>query len=302
MRNNHLRIGSQAKGDIMSAAPERRMILRPMEKADLAAALALSMAERWPHRLEDWQLMLDIGQGVVAVLNDEIIGTTMWYPCGDNRATIGMVIISKLHRGGGLGRIIFETALEMSGCTEFVLNATSVAVPLYRKYGFNGISEIRQHQGTSFSIPITLPEPGERVRPMGVRDYDSINAMLQEATGLVRPALTKELLENSQCVVLDRQETVTGFAFFRRFGRGYAVAPVVAPSIKEAKLLIAHWLGSRSGEFIRIDIPAECGLSEWLEEMGIVQVASVLTMIKGDTPVYNAKTARSFAITSQAFG
>ena len=78
--------------------------LREMGEGDLLQAHALSCAEQWPHRLEDWQFLLRHGVGVVAERDGKIVGTTMGWPCGPRTATMGMVIVSQACRGEGLGR------------------------------------------------------------------------------------------------------------------------------------------------------------------------------------------------------
>lgn len=272
-----------------------------MEESDLRAAHKLSKAERWPHRVDDWRMMFETGSGVVAEMGGEIVGTTMWFPCGEGRATIGMVIVSKDHRGGGIGRIVFESALEQSGCQTLMLNSTSVALPLYRKLGFEAVGEIAQHQGSAFSPPIAVPPPGERIRPVGANDWEKVRQMVADATGLDRPTALNDYLENGQAVVLDRGEELVGAAICRRFGRGYSIGPVIAPDIDRAKALISHWLGSRAGAFTRLDVPADCGLSDWLDEIGIIRVDGVVTMARGEPPSPRGK-GRVFAILSQALG
>ena len=284
----------------MATVQENRLSLRAMEKSDLVAAFKLTRVEKWPHRLEDWDMMLTAGNGVVAEMSGEIVATAMWFPCGPSIATLGMVLVSRTHRGGGIGRIVVETAMERSGCATMLLISTKAAVPLYRKMGFNGVGEILQHQGAAFSVPIVGLEAGERIRPLGSRDGERVAALIANATGLDRPAVVAELLANAQTVILDDNEEVAGVACFRRFGRGYVIGPVIAPDINRAKALISHWLGSRAGEFTRLDIPADCGLSDWLEDLGISRVDNGVTMIAGDFPRIPA-AQQSFAIISQAF-
>jgi GNAT superfamily N-acetyltransferase len=286
----------------MATVQEDRLSLRPMERTDIAAAHKLSMAERWPHRTDDWQMMLDAGAGIVAEMGGEVIATAMWFPCGEDRATIGMVIVSKPHRGGGIGRIVIEAALERAGCRTLMLHSTATAVPLYRKLGFQAVGEIVQHQGSAFSAPIAVPEQGERMRPVGSNDWDRVCGMVADATGLDRPSALYEMLENGQAVVLDRSEELIGVAICRRFGRGYSIGPVIAPDLGRARALISHWLGSRAGSFTRVDVPAECGLSDWLDGLGVVRVNSMVTMVRGGPLAGPAADGRSFGILSQALG
>ncbi|WP_343526176.1 GNAT family N-acetyltransferase [Sphingomonas sp.] len=283
----------------MAVMLDNRLTLRRMTPDDVAAVHRLSKAEQWPHREEDLADMLAVGQGIVMEMSGEIVGSTMWWKAGETVTTLGMVIVSRQHRGGGFGRIVMEAALDAIGDGTIMLNATEDGLPLYRRLGFNGIAEILQHQGTAFHAPLVPLNRDERIRPLGGADPAIVEGMVEAATGLTRPAIMTLLLDKAHGIVLDRGGTVTGCALFRRFGRGYVVGPVVAPDVLRAKALIAQWLGSRSGEFIRLDIPGECHLSGWLEELGLVQVGRVVTMVRGPVPPV-AAPGQSFAIISQA--
>lgn len=282
-----------------SQPAENRLTVRAMVATDIVMAHALSKAEKWPHRVEDLAAMLDIGHGTIAVMGGQVVATAMWWPCGDKAATLGMVIVARTHRGAGLGRIVMEAVLEQIGDRAILLNATERALPLYRKLGFHGISEILQHQGAAFFTPIVPLEPGERIRPVGLRDSGQIATLVEGATGLHRPVLMDALLRRARGLAIDREGEILGVALFRRFGRGYVVGPVVAPDPHRAKALIAHWVGSRAGKFTRIDIAEDSGLSDWLEELGLVGVDRAVTMVRGERPQPGGP-ARSFAIVSQA--
>ncbi|MNR68725.1 hypothetical protein D3C85_1934610 [compost metagenome] len=53
--------------------------------------------------------------------------------------------------------------------------------------------------------------------------------------------------------------------------------------------------------FVRIDIPADCGLGQWLEQAGLKQVDTVAQMAKG-TPPQASANVRQFAVVTQAIG
>ena len=86
-----------------------------------------------------------------------------------------------------------------------------------------------------------------------------------------------------------------------RFGRGWAVSPVVAPDTERAKALILHWLAVKQGSFCRIDIPGDSGLGPWLEGLGLPSVGSVRTMARGPAPV-SVPEVKVFALAAQALG
>ena len=120
----------------MQPGAEATMRLRAMTAADLSAAHALSREARWPHRLEDWELMLQCGQGLVAEEDGEIVGTVMGFPHGPQIATLGMVIVSHARRGGGLGRRLMDAMIAELAPRAIQLNATPDGAPLYRSQGF----------------------------------------------------------------------------------------------------------------------------------------------------------------------
>jgi predicted N-acetyltransferase YhbS len=283
----------------MATMPDDRLKLRAMTQDDVASVHRLAQGEQWPHRRVDIADGLRLGAGTVAEIGGEIIASAMWWCHGQDMATLGMFIVARPYRGGGIGRIVLDSALEQIGPRSVLLNATPGRPTIFRKFGFAGVAEILQQQGTSFSVPLLPLEPGERIRPMGDSDHAIVTALAQDATGLERPAIMASVLDKGHGVVLDREGEITGFAIFRRFGRGYVVGPVVAPDTARAKSLIAQWLGSRSGEFTRLDIPAECGLGDWLEELGLVQVNRFITMVRGPEPS-PARPGQAFAIISQA--
>lgn len=283
----------------MATMPDNRLKLRHMEEGDVPAIHAMSMGEQWPHRKQDIGSMLTIGSGIVAEMGGEVIGTAMWWPWGDKVATLGMLIVDRRFRGGGIGRLIMEGVLERIGDHSIMSIASDSGLALLRRLGFRGVSEIRQHQGAAFMSPLVPLESGERLRPMGQRDLPLATSMAEAATGLARASLVNALFEKGHAVVLDREGEMTGFAFFRRFGRGYVIGPVVAPDTMRAKALIAQWLGARSGEFIRLDLLGDCGLHDWLEELGLICINNFVVMVRGDEPVPTLP-GQSFAITSQA--
>lgn len=276
--------------------------IRPMTADDLGDAHALCRAVQWPHRQEDWAFNLSQGCGLVAERDGAVVGTGMCWLYGDAAATLGMVIVAAELQGMGIGKRLMTGLLDiLEGRTVF-LNATAAGLALYRSLGFEEIgSSIHQHQGAAFSVPVIAPGPGERLRPIGRGDTAALVALDSAASGMDRTALITALLEDAEGLILDRDGEPVGFALFRRFGRGHAIGPVVARTVDGAKALIAHWLASKHGMFIRIDVPDDSGLIEWLEELGLAGVGPVVTMRRG-LPLAGTQSPRNWAIVSQSLG
>jgi hypothetical protein len=81
-------------------AETKTATLEALTPAHLDGAVALSRAEGWPHRPEDWALILGLGRGIAALDGDRVIGTAMATPYGP-AGTVGMIVVARDWRGRG---------------------------------------------------------------------------------------------------------------------------------------------------------------------------------------------------------
>ncbi|MGG1947737.1 GNAT family N-acetyltransferase [Trinickia sp. NRRL B-1857] len=275
--------------------------------ADIDAAHALTVELKWPHRAEDWAFVAPLGTGFVAVRDSRVIGTVLCWKYGERASSLGMVIVSPKHQGSGIGRRLMEMALDELGARATMLHATPAGLPLYEKLGFSQVGTLDQHQGAALQ-PALLELPArERLRPLGVNDAPRLVELASQASGVDRTSVLPPLLDVAEGIGLDRDGELIGFALFRRFGRGRAIGPVVAPrdeNLVRAKALIGHWLASNPGMFIRIDTPGDSGLTAWLESLGLVRVDSVIKMTRHPEllPAVDDEPFAQFAIINQAIG
>jgi predicted N-acetyltransferase YhbS len=123
------------------------------DERHLEGALQLSREAGWPHRHEDWAMLLALSRGFVALQGEIVVGTAMLTPFGETCSTVNMVIVAASMRGRGLGRKLMDAALHACGERECRLTATADGLPLYEKLGFRATHEIRQHQGILSALP-----------------------------------------------------------------------------------------------------------------------------------------------------
>lgn len=273
---------------------------RPMGHEDIERAVEMSRALSWPHREDDWAMFLQIGEGIVAEQDGEVIGTIIGFPYGAKGATLGMVIVDGAHQGKGHGRRLMEAMLDHLGDRTVILQATVEGAPLYEKLGFADCGAIHQHQGTIPLAPLAELRAGERIRPLGSSEQTP-GELYSKATGMDRAAMMRLLTAQDSAVVLTHDHVPVGFAMLRRFGRGWSVAPVVAPDADGAKALILHWLAQNAGNFTRLDVTEASGLSPWLEGLGLPRVDTVRTMVRGPLPE-TSDDVSLFALSAQAMG
>ncbi|HZX28313.1 MAG TPA: GNAT family N-acetyltransferase [Telluria sp.] len=275
---------------------------RRMTADDLPAAHKLSLSVLWPHRLEDWQFIQALGEGIVAEDESGVIGTTMCWLHGQDYASAGMMIVAPSHQHAGIGRELVTRILRETGDRTVVVHATAKGMPFCESLGFVHTGWVHQHQGSVFRAPFMPLGEGERIRPVGPRDEPALAELSRRALGMSRTTALKHLMDVASLVGIDRYGELIGFAALRKFGHGHVIGPVVAPDVERAKALIAHWAGSRAGSFVRVDVPGASGLSAWLTDMGLVQVeATVPVMVRGEPPRPDPTMTR-FALLSQSLG
>lgn len=280
---------------------------RRFTSADIAAAHGLSLAVRWPHRTDDWRFMFEAGTGFVAEDNGNVIGTALCWKFGTDRGTLGLVIVSPDEQGRGIGRKLMELVLEELGNRVTFLHATVAGKPLYEKLGFVTCGGLTQHQGTLGSIAAVAPPAGEQLRAVTPADTAKLIELASQANGFDRSATIPALLDFAQGVVLERDGEVLGFSLLRPFGRGYAIGPVVAqhsPDDQRARALISYWLAQHEGDFVRIDVPGDAGIHDWLSGLGMSRADSVEKMVRNASADLREAapdaTWRAYGIVNQA--
>lgn len=283
------------------SAPLPSYVYRPMTPADLPKAHALSVQLKWPHRLDDWAMLQRVSHGFVVFDGERLIGTAFACPQG-GFTTIGLVIVSDDYQGKGIGRKLMENALDACQSSIAMLNATLAGAPLYASQGFVEFGWIQQHQGQAQApLPVPLAD-GEECRPLREADQALVLELANAGSGLDRQAVLSDLfavVEHSVGIVRDGQ--LHAFALLRPFGRGRCIGPVIAENLEQAQHLIATLLAQVPDAFVRIDIPANCGLADWLEAAGLKKVDTVAQMARGTAP-QSTNGVRQFALVTQAIG
>ncbi len=277
--------------------------LRPMTEIDIQQAVALTRAEGWPHRKEDWAFHLSLGRGwVLESADGEILGTLLCWEFGESVATLGLIVVDQRQQGQGLGRRLMEVATDALGQRTLRLMSTEAGYKLYQRFGFKPAFAVEQRQAQVAVLEPLPLGPAEVVRPARASDIESISRLDQQAFGADRQQLLWKLFFSCECLVLEHTGHLSGFAMLRESGRGCVVGPVVAVDQSEAKALVSHLLAGRE-LFCRIDLPRRAGsLAEWLNEIGLPVVDQVTAMQNRYTPTRETTRCYTYALVSQALG
>jgi GNAT superfamily N-acetyltransferase len=266
------------------------LALVPFRAEHLPGAQALSAAAGWPHRAEDWALTLSVSHGVVALHAGRVVGTALCSVFGPV-AALNMIIVDAAMRGRGLGRTLMAAIIDLAGAREMRLTATEAGLPLYRKLGFAEVGQIVQHQG------VALAAVPERPVRSGGADIAALAQADTAASGMDRAALITRIAATGEVLRCDG-----GFALLRAFGRGHVLGPVVAQDATAARALMAAAATGLAGQFLRIDLPAERGLSGFAETLGLARVGGGTAMVRSPHPPRPPSPYHTFALASQALG
>lgn len=275
----------------------------PITPAMIPQLHALSVGVGWPHRPEDWELVIELGEGLAAL--DEIgriVGSVMWTGMGADFVHFGMAITIPRLQELGAGRWLMAHALSATAGRVKRLNATRAAFRLFRGMGFEPLSPSHQLNGiVTAPPPVPAGQAGE-TRAMRPEDGGAIRALDAEAFGAPRPAVIDRLAALSDVVVIERNGRVCGYAMCRRFGRGHVIGPVVAPDDAAAVALVAPHLTRHAGRFVRLDTRFEHGaFRDCLFACGLPHFDTV-TWMGRDGRAEPTGGARSYALASQALG
>jgi predicted N-acetyltransferase YhbS len=261
-------------------------------------AVALSQQAGWPHRREDWEMVLSFSKGWVAVDDaGRTVGTAVFTPFGATSGALNMIIVAESLRGRGIGRRLFTTALDAAKGRRLRLTATPDGEPLYRSLGFKPFGRIFQRQGILAAVPAI---GGAEDAAAG--DKDAVARLDAAAFGEDRSALIDALWQAGRFAVVRENAAVQAFGCLRDFGRGILIGPVVAPSTRMAASLIGHLTARQEGRFLRVDIAADTGLEGQLEDMGLPQTDDGLVMWTEAPTLPPAGAARTMVLANQALG
>jgi GNAT superfamily N-acetyltransferase len=259
------------------------LFARDINDVDVELLHALSISVRWPHRPKDWDLLRRAGHGIVAVDGiGRVFGSAMWFPQGDDFATIGLVITTPRTQAQGGGRWLMDQVLERCGDRNLALNATHAAYPLYVSLGFTNEAIVYMRQG---AVPQTLPPlpalDGE-LNELSSGRLSEITALDERSFGTDRARLLALLAEDASIVTLSRGGEVVGYSLCREFGRGFVIGPTVAGNDQDAVHLTAVHLKKLAGRFTRVDTRERDGVfAEFLQQSGLGIAETVTTMSKG---------------------
>ncbi|TIL44455.1 GNAT family N-acetyltransferase [Mesorhizobium sp.] len=262
----------------------------------LDATLELTAQAGWTNRKDDLSMLLGLGCGYVAILNNHVVGSMCMTFFGEV-ATIGILVVDEKMRGQGIGGQLMNLALKKAGKRECRLIASSDGKPLYLKLGFDEMEAAPTHRGVVACMD--APDGAEWAT---LDDFDQISEIDRTATGIDRRALISTLLNKGVIAVIRHAGKVVGYAAMLRYGSDEVAGPVVASSTEEARRLLSFIFSQRTGALIRVDLRQQSGLADWLNSIGIAEVSTGTAMRRGKAHAATEAPFRTYVLASSQFG
>lgn len=256
----------------------------PVTVNDIPSLHQLSVAAGWAHRPEDWEFVLQMGEGVFAADQiGRVAGSAMFYPISEDFGALGMVIIAPRLIEHGTSHWLIEHVIARAGERDLTVNAIPDAYPVYISLGFRAGLTVFQCQG----IVTDNPEGIAGARLMHPRDLPQIHALDACAFPVPRARILDLVLPMATGSVIEKDGRITGFALRRPFGRGQIIGPVVALDEDDAIALITPHLAACAGSFVRIDTrePEGGRFRDYLHSSGLRLYDTVISMARGQDRV-----------------
>lgn len=269
------------KGDDLTQAKESIWI-RPLEGGDRDALLSLSEESGWNQLWPDWErLLLLYPDGVFGAekAGEGLVGTSTVAAYGTDCCWLGMVLVRRTCRGGGLGKLVFETALQAAidgGIRNIGLDAADMGKPIYLKYGFVDSCPISRWSGQLTVNRGMLADYG------GSSDWGGVAELDLRHTGVDRLALLQRLVDEPgvRYWVCRNGSTVTGYGILRPGREAWQLGPVVVDDDAAfAKILdtAAHFLHGRP-VFMDVFHPS---IERQVKRLGLQQTRVLTRMFHG---------------------
>ncbi len=264
-------------------AENKSILIRQMMPEDLDQALDLSVTEGWNQTMKDWRLLLDnpLNVCIVAEKDNRVAGTATALNHGNRVAWIGMVLVDKLLRGQGAGKMLLESIIErLNDVPSVKLDATPAGEPLYRKLGFADEYKIfRMTCNNHLFKPENFSTHG--LLPVTKDSLADILALDRIAFGTDRSYLLENLLTHypEKAYQVKTSGKTEGFILGRDGSRFNYIGPVIASSTEEARDLISKVLGSLNSQPIALDVTEDkTDLIRWLESIGFIKQRHFIRM------------------------
>ena len=200
---------------------------------------------------------------------------------GDKLAVIGSHFVLPPFRGQGIGRALWEKALEHAGDRSLRINGLTEGKDFYESHGFHGVGNVIRYKGSIFA----KGRKSEDVYSAHDIDFRELAAFDAGIFGAYRESFLKMWMETpameSLCLLQDGN--IHGWGCMCRCRLGWRLGPVFARRYEFAEALIRSFAIKTIAEDVYIDIPEQNVQAIRLAfSMGLTPSDARLRLYKGE--------------------
>jgi predicted GNAT family acetyltransferase len=268
------------------------LIERELTPDDINSAFALSEEAGWNQTVQDWQLMLQHGQGFgIESKKGQLVATALTLPHGNQLAWISMVLVTGSFRKQGLATQLLNSCVNSLSSQSIIplLDATEAGIMVYRKIGFKPLYGLQRLIREENSPLPSFDQQPVAIRPMAESDLPKILDHDQVVFGGDRSAVLRHLhAQQPSCALMAEQHgTIRGYVMAREGNHAFHIGPVVAPDPEAARHLICQVLQGINGPVYIDAMDLHSDFQSWLRELGFIRQRSFTRMVLGDLPEFD---------------
>ena len=269
-------------------APTEDLHLRPLLAAEVGHAVPLSAEAGWNQTVEDWRLMLELGEGW-GLWNDagRMVASGMIIPYGGRFAYVSMILVTADYRRRGIATDMLHRAMQAIRARDMyaVLDATPAGRTVYLPLGFNDIYGL-QRMAAQRPQPADVADAG--IRLLGEDDLPAVAAYDLGVFGSDRAPVLGHLRgrQPHRAFLAEEDGRVRGFVLARDGRTNHHMGPLVADDGLTATALAARALAGLDGPVYTDVADHQTQLLDWLASSGFAPQRPYMRMILGrDTPL-----------------
>jgi len=260
------------------------MTIQSMTIQDLEIVLGWAADEAWNPGLDDAAAFLaaDPAGFLIKKVGNTPVAAISVVNHSPDFAFLGLYICKPEHRGQGHGLEVWQAGISHAGTRTIGLDGVPDQQENYARSGFKKSGSTVRYEGLIKAAADTCIRPATPSELRGLVNRDA------KGTGFDRSAFSTAWLsptQNRKTLVLTNGAEVTGFATFRRCGRGAKIGPLQATCEADAQALMAANPFAKADEPIFIDVQGKGSqLGQLLKKQGFAPTFETARMYKGSPP------------------
>jgi GNAT superfamily N-acetyltransferase len=286
---------------------DMKITLRRMTPDDIPLGMRLKALAGWNQTAADWEMLLEAGRGLVAVIDGVAVGTATVVGYGQAFSWVGMVLVDPTFRRRGIGTALLDAAILAGRRYGAVrLDATPQGEPLYRRLGFAveyGLMRMRRSGAQPSAAPATDDFRG-RVEMLATEWIPEIAAYDAPLFGARRDVILGALQRRATgyALCIRRGDEFDGYCLGRVGSGCDQIGPLMAGDAEIAQRLLVAALRNSGGRDVIVDVPTSSpGWLEVLERQGFVAERPFTRMCLGNVGGFG-QPEKEFAIAGPELG